>query len=168
MRFHVHVSVDDLAKSIAFYNGMFGASPTIEQPDYAKWVLEDPRLNFAISKRGSPAGIDHLGLQVESENELARVREHLVAAEARILDQPNAACCYASSNKHWTVDPQGIAWETFHTLGNIPIYGADARQPVGEAACCTPDAKQIAIAQGATCCGPEAAEKPNKATACCG
>lgn len=168
-RFHVHVSVDDLAKNIAFYSGMFGAAPTVEKQDYAKWMLEDPRINFAISKRGSPAGVDHLGVQVESDEELAEAHERLVAAETGILDQPDAACCYAKSNKHWTVDPQGIAWETFHSLGSIPVYGTDEHQQATDpAACCAPDAKLVALAQGATCCGPNATEKSPAKTACCG
>ena len=122
-RFHVHVSVDDLDANVRFYWNVFGMPPTVQKPDYAKWMVDDPRINFAISKRGLRAGIDHLGVQVESEAELTALREQVAAAEAGVLDQPNADCCYARSDKYWTTDPQGIAWETFHTLDSIPVYG---------------------------------------------
>jgi sugar lactone lactonase YvrE len=101
--------------------------PTVLKPDYAKWMVDDPRINFAISKRGLRAGVDHLGVQVESDAELIALREQVAAAEVDVRDQPNADCCYARSDKYWTTDPQGIAWETFHTLGSIPIYG-DAKR----------------------------------------
>lgn len=179
-RFHVHVSVDDLTKSIAFYSGLFGMPPSVQRPDYAKWMLNDPRINFAISERGRKVGVDHLGLQVESNDELGEVRDRLVAAEASVLDQTGAACCYAKSNKHWTVDPQGIAWETFHSLAEIPVYGADAANPAADAvekrdsgACCVPAAVSAPATAGTAtpvaCCTPEqrAEAKATKA-ACCG
>jgi catechol 2,3-dioxygenase-like lactoylglutathione lyase family enzyme len=124
-RFHVHLAVDDLEDNIRFYSAMFQAEPTVRQPDYAKWMLDDPRINFAISARGREPGLDHLGLQVESGDELEAVRQGLAAAALPVTAQDRAACCYAHSDKHWTVDPQGIAWEAFHTLESIPTFGAD-------------------------------------------
>jgi catechol 2,3-dioxygenase-like lactoylglutathione lyase family enzyme len=140
-RLHVHVAVRDLEQSIRFYKAMFDAEPTVKKDDYAKWQLEDPRVNFAISQRGAKAGIDHLGIQVESDAELGQLRSQLAQADVAIRDQRNATCCYARSDKHWTIDPQGIAWESFHTLEAAPRYGDDARLPVREAkaACCAPD-----------------------------
>jgi catechol 2,3-dioxygenase-like lactoylglutathione lyase family enzyme len=140
-RLHVHVAVRDLEQSIRFYKAMFDAEPTVKKDDYAKWQLEDPRVNFAISQRGAKAGVDHLGIQVESDAELGQLRSQLAQADVAIRDQRNATCCYAKSDKHWTIDPQGIAWESFHTLEAAPRYGDDARLPVREAkaACCAPD-----------------------------
>lgn len=135
-RFHVHVAVGDLSRSIAFYSGLFGLPPTVVKDDYAKWMLEDPRVNFAISQRSSRTGVDHLGLQVDSDEELAEIRGRLVAAEAGVVDQPGAVCCYARSNKHWTTDPQGVAWESFRSLTEIPVYGADRSQPAPRSAAC--------------------------------
>jgi catechol 2,3-dioxygenase-like lactoylglutathione lyase family enzyme len=135
-RFHVHVAVEDLDANIRFYSNVFGAPPTVLKSDYAKWMLEDPRVNFAISKRGVKAGVDHLGVQVESDTELTILREQVAAAEITALDQPNAECCYARSDKYWITDPQGIAWETFHTLDSVPVYGIAPRPE--SAACCSP------------------------------
>jgi catechol 2,3-dioxygenase-like lactoylglutathione lyase family enzyme len=133
-RFHVHVSVEDLDANVRFYSAIFGAPPTVLKPDYAKWMVDDPRINFAISQRGTKLGVDHLGVQVESATELSELREQLATAEIAALDQKNAKCCYARSDKYWTTDPQGVAWETFHTLDSIPVYGEVAR---GEStACC--------------------------------
>jgi catechol 2,3-dioxygenase-like lactoylglutathione lyase family enzyme len=124
-RLHVHVSVDDLAKSTAFYATLFGAPPTVVKDDYAKWMLDDPRVNFAISSRGQTAGLDHLGIQVESGAELAGLSSRLKAAGEATLDQAAATCCYAKSDKSWVNDPSGLRWETFHTLGEAPTYGED-------------------------------------------
>jgi catechol 2,3-dioxygenase-like lactoylglutathione lyase family enzyme len=124
-RFHVHVAVDDLAANIRFYSAMFGAQPAVVKDDYAKWMLEDPRINFAISNRGLGQGVDHLGLQVDSDEELAALREQVANADIAAREQPAAACCYARSNKYWVTDPQGMAWETYHTLADIPTFGAD-------------------------------------------
>ena len=133
-RFHVHVAVDDLDANVQFYSTVFGAPPTVLKPDYAKWMVDDPRVNFAISKRVLKPGVDHLGVQVESEAELTALREQVAAAEVAALDQAHAACCYARSNKYWITDPQGIAWETFHTIDSIPVYGETPRaEPT---ACC--------------------------------
>lgn len=144
-RFHVHVSVEKLDESIRFYSAIFGAGPSVVKEDYAKWMLEDPRVNFAVSTRGRAAGIDHLGIQVESAGELEEMRQRLQRAAQPTLEQKSAACCYAKSDKHWTVDPQGIPWEAFHTLADIPVYGGDSAvaevkeaAAVSPAACCTP------------------------------
>jgi len=149
-RFHVHVAVDDLATSIRFYSAVFGVPPTVVKGDYAKWMVEDPRLNFAISARGIKAGIDHLGIQVDSDEALAGLRTQVADAEIAANDQSGAACCYAKSNKYWTTDPQGIAWETFHTLNEIPVFGADSKSArdmaTESAACCAPRPKVIPIA----------------------
>ena len=110
-RFHVHVSVEKLEESIRFYSSLFGTAPTVVQPDYAKWMLDDPRVNFAISQRGRQPGVNHLGFQVEDDAELKAMRGQLEAADAGLLEQTNAACCYARSDKYWVTDPQGVAWE---------------------------------------------------------
>jgi catechol 2,3-dioxygenase-like lactoylglutathione lyase family enzyme len=155
-RFHVHVAVDDLAANIRFYSTVFGVAPTVEESDYAKWMLEDPRINFAISQRGVKPGLDHLGLQVESEEELSSLRGQVEQAEIAALDQKDAACCYARSDKYWITDPQGIAWETFRTLGSVPVYGATGRPEVNDskASCCAPPPAVIKIqaARGGSCC----------------
>ena len=138
-RFHVHVAVDDLNANIRFYSAVFGADPSVLKPDYAKWMLEDPRINFAISQRGAKAGLDHLGLQVDTDEELSALRSQVAGAEISRHEQPDATCCYARSDKYWITDPQGIAWETYHTLGEAEIYGADSAKKAGEAvACCAP------------------------------
>jgi catechol-2,3-dioxygenase len=139
-RLHVHVAVHDLEQSIRFYKALFDSEPTVRKGDYAKWQLEDPRVNFAISKRGAKAGLDHLGIQVDEDAELGQLRSQLAQADVAVTDQKNATCCYAKSDKHWTIDPQGIAWESFHTLEAAPRYGDDTRVEVKEpkAACCAP------------------------------
>ena len=158
-RFHVHVSVDDLDANIRFYSTVFGTQPSVLKSDYAKWMLDDPRINFAISKRGMKPGLDHLGVQVESEDELATLRGRVRDAEIAGQDQENASCCYARSDKYWTTDPQGIAWETFRTLDSIPVFGEDNRGAPAEQsanACCAPTGKPVSIpvrAAGNACCG---------------
>jgi catechol 2,3-dioxygenase-like lactoylglutathione lyase family enzyme len=137
-RFHVHVAVDNLQDNIRFYSSVFGAGPTVIKDDYAKWMLDDPRVNFAISTRGTKAGLDHLGFQVESDAELRDMRQNLISAQAPVLEQNETSCCYAKSDKYWITDPQGIAWETFHTLGEVPIYGeAQPAKREATAACCS-------------------------------
>ena len=137
-RLHVHVSVDDLAKSIQFYSTLFAAEPTVTKDDYAKWMLEDPRVNFAISKRGDEAGIRHLGIQVEDRAELSDVYSRLQRAEAPILEEGATTCCYAKSEKSWIADPQGVQWETFLTTGESTTYGtAPVRLNQGKP-CCEP------------------------------
>jgi len=151
-RLHVHVAVDDLADSIRFYNTLFGAEPNVREKDYAKWMLDDPRVNFAISSPGRAAGIDHLGLQVESEPELREVAERLAAANAPVLEQKDAACCYARGDKAWSIDPQGVRWETFLTHGSLTVYGEDV--PAEPKGCATT----------ATACG--ATRQPERASCC--
>jgi catechol 2,3-dioxygenase-like lactoylglutathione lyase family enzyme len=148
-RFHVHVSVNDLDANIRFYSTVFGGPPTVLKSDYAKWMVDDPRINFAISKRGAHIGVDHLGVQVDSDAELTALRQQVAAAEIKALDQPKADCCYARSDKYWTTDPQGIAWETFHTLGSIPIYGDSDK--LKENGCCAPT-KQTETEKTNACC----------------
>lgn len=137
-RFHVHISVDHLAENITFYSALFGSEPSITKPDYAKWMLDDPRINFAISQRGAKAGVDHLGIQVESDDVLEKLNQQFTQAALTVEAQKGAACCYSQCNKYWTTDPQGIAWETFHSLASIPLFGNDTAVPVKKAtsACC--------------------------------
>ena len=145
-RLHIHLAVEKLADSIRFYSTLFAAAPTVTKNDYAKWMLDDPRVNFAISSRGSTAGVNHLGVQVEDPDELAEMHTRLQNLQCAITPELGAACCYASSDKYWATDPQGVAWETFHTLGSIPVFGA-------------------AVSEGAACCVPPAANKDN--SSCC-
>lgn len=148
-RFHVHLHVDDLARSIGFYSKLFAAEPTRVESDYAKWMLDDPRLNFAISTRGSQPGIDHLGFQTDDAEELAALKARAEAADMALLDEGSTTCCYARSEKHWVTDPQGIAWEHFHTLGHIPVF-REAAPAETAAACCAPAAVATAEATVAT------------------
>jgi catechol 2,3-dioxygenase-like lactoylglutathione lyase family enzyme len=124
-RFHVHVAVDDLAQSVRFYSTLFGAEPAVIESDYAKWMLENPRVNFAISERGGATGVQHLGIQVEDSAELAEVYDRLKRAERPVLDEGATTCCYAHSEKQWIADPQGVAWETFLTHGRSTVYGTE-------------------------------------------
>lgn len=135
-RFHVHVTTHDLPGSIRFYSAMFGATPTVVKDDYAKWMLEDPRINFAVSTRGHEAGVNHLGLQVDSEDELAVLRKDMDTAGLDAVEEKGTGCCYARSDKHWVTDPQGIAWESFHTLAEIPVFST--KSPASDSACCVP------------------------------
>lgn len=149
-RFHVHVNVTDLDASIAFYSQLFAAAPAVVERDYAKWMLEDPRVNFAISQRDRGAGVDHLGLQAETDAELAELGARLAAADAIASTETGTTCCYARSDKCWSQDPQGLRWESFRTHGPATTYFA----PTDEAACCAgpPAAK-------APCCGPAATSR---------
>lgn len=137
-RFHVHVAVDDLAASTRFYSALFGLSPTIQKDDYAKWQLDDPRVNFAISQRGNPAGVNHLGIQTDDDAELEALQAQLARAEVDAVAEKAVACCYARSNKYWVTDPTGIAWETFHTLGDVPTFDGAPAEAKAATACCTP------------------------------
>ena len=149
-RMHVHVAVADIPHAVEFYAAMFAARPVVVKPDYAKWMLEDPRVNFAVSSRGLNSGVDHLGLQVDSDEELAELRASVGEAHIGALEQPDAACCYATSDKYWVTDPQGIAWETFHTLGDIPVYGEHVDRQ-GGSVCCAPKAAAVTfVKRGAT------------------
>ena len=161
-RFHVHLHVDDLARSIGFYSKLFAAEPTRVEGDYAKWMLDDPRINFAISTRGSQPGIDHLGFQTDDPEELAALKARAEAADMALLDEGDTTCCYARSEKHWVTDPQGIAWEHFHTLGNIPVF-SEGKPGDAAAACCTPAVAADAApapAEPAACCAPAPRGKP--------
>ena len=167
-RFHVHISVNDLGESIGFYSKLFGATPDVEKPDYAKWMLDDPRVNFAISQRGHAAGVDHLGFQVDSDDELKLLRRDVDAAGLAALDQAQATCCYAASNKHWIQDPQGVAWETFHTLGSALVFGDDdVPGQANDGACCVPPAMPANTAEKSACCAPPQAV-PESTKKCCG
>ncbi|SAK45233.1 ArsI/CadI family heavy metal resistance metalloenzyme [Caballeronia ptereochthonis] len=158
-RFHIHVHVDDLAVSVAFYTKLFAAEPARVEADYAKWMLDDPRVNFAISTRGTKVGVDHLGFQVEDAGELAELSERAKAADMALLDQGETTCCYARSDKHWIVDPQGIAWEHFHTLDSALVYGESRQESPSTAAsasaCCAPRGKPVGVPVkpvGSACC----------------
>lgn len=138
-RMHIHIAVDDLDVSTQFYSAMFGVAPLVQKDDYRKWELDDPRVNFAISKRGVVPGIDHLGFQVETSEELAEMRARFASAELPMMDQTATTCCYAKSDKSWTIDPQGVAWETFLTLEAAPTYGRSRHDTQPESsACCAP------------------------------
>jgi hypothetical protein len=154
-RFHVHAHVEDLGRSIAFYSRMFGVEPTRVESDYAKWMLEDPRINFAISTRGDQPGVDHLGIQTDSEEELEELKARALAADMALLDEGQTTCCYARSDKYWLTDPQGVAWEQFHTLDGIPVFSE--KKPEANTApapaCCAPTAtKSVAITPAKSCC----------------
>lgn len=143
-RFHVHVAVDDLEQAVRFYSTLFGARPTVLEPDYAKWMIEDPRINFAISARGAAPGVNHLGFQLDSDEEFRSMHAQLAAADAGVVEETGANCCYAKSDKYWITDPAGIAWETYHTLGRIPVFGAEQENKApGSAACCTLEVKTV-------------------------
>jgi hypothetical protein len=152
-RFHVHVNVDQLDSSIRFYTTLFGAAPSVVKSDYAKWMLDDPRLNFAISDRGRASGVDHLGLQAESADELDAIGARLNTADAVALAEKGTTCCYAHSDKFWTEDPQGVRWESFHTHGEATTY-ASAPSRSDATSCCAPAAT---TAPAAAACGPGAA-----------
>jgi len=174
---HVHVAVADLQQSVRFYSTLFAAEPTVLKPDYAKWMLDDPRVNFAISARGAEAGIEHLGIQVEDEAELAEVYGRLKEAEGPVLEEGATTCCYAKSTKSWISDPTGIAWEAFLTTGEHTTYGDSAlirRPETGEATACCGPKPDLSTAKAdepakAPCCGPKAAAPtPESAKSCCG
>jgi catechol 2,3-dioxygenase-like lactoylglutathione lyase family enzyme len=148
-RFHVHVGVRDLDESVRFYSTFFGTAPSVRKPDYAKWMLDDPRVNFAISMRGNAPGLDHLGIQVENGAELQEVHGRLRQAGSAVLEVGATTCCYAKSEKSWIDDPTGIAWETFLTNGESTVYGDSSKENSGEAriahtkACCAPGAAPV-------------------------
>jgi catechol 2,3-dioxygenase-like lactoylglutathione lyase family enzyme len=137
-RLHVHIAVDDLDQNIRFYSAMFGAEPAVVKSDYAKWDLADPAVNFAISSRARNAGLDHVGIQADSAEELAALQARLDAAGVAGREQSGAACCYARSDKYWSLDPQGIAWEAFHTLDIIPTFNESEEETPAQG-CCVPE-----------------------------
>ena len=157
-RFHVHAHVEDLTGSIAFYSKLFAAKPARVEIDYAKWMLDDPRINFAISTRGGKPGVDHLGFQTDSAEELLELKARAEAADLALQDEGETTCCYARSEKHWVTDPQGIAWEHFHTLGSIPLFNEAPKTeaPVAAACCATaaPRGKPVGVAvkPASSCC----------------
>jgi catechol 2,3-dioxygenase-like lactoylglutathione lyase family enzyme len=136
-RLHLHVNVPDLDRAIDFYTTLFDAAPTVTKPDYAKWMLEDPRVNLAISTRARAPGIDHVGVQVDSADELGVLAARLKAAGAVTVDQEATTCCYAQSDKSWVTDTAGVQWETFYTFGDATAYGEDV-DIAAASACCTP------------------------------
>jgi hypothetical protein len=148
-RLHVHVGVADLDHSIRFYSTLFAAEPSVLKPDYAKWMLDDPRVNFAISKRETGGGVRHLGIQVETRDELEEVYARLKAADAPVFEEGETTCCYAKSEKSWINDPQGVAWETFHTTGESTTYGGGVESAAPESHAAT---------KPAPCCAPKALE----------
>lgn len=152
-RFHVHISVPALDDAIRFYSTLFATEPTVRKADYAKWMLDDPRVNFAISQRGAAPGLNHLGIQVDTEDELQDMQQRVEATEAAFTEEIGTACCYARSDKYWVNDPVGIAWETYHTLDTIPVFN-EAPQAGG---CCVP----VGLV-------PVAVPSPRPDTSCCG
>jgi catechol 2,3-dioxygenase-like lactoylglutathione lyase family enzyme len=166
-RFHIHVVVENIETSIDFYSKLFGQPPTKRQDDYAKWMLEYPRINFAISARGHKVGVNHFGFQVDSAEELAELKKLADAASrGEVLDQGESACCYSKSEKHWTIDPQGLAWEHFHTMSDALEFGNDTANQAG--ACCIPVrvSDQEAPSAKAACCIPN--DSSATQGACCG
>ena len=147
-RLHIHLAVENLMESIRFYSSLFAATPSVTKSDYAKWMLDDPRVNFAISTRGGDVGLNHLGVQVEAAEELSEMHARLQNLQGDVTPEIGAACCYAKSDKYWATDPQGIAWETFHTLSSIPVFGE-------------------AVSEGSACCVPPAANNDNDHPSCC-
>lgn len=157
-RFHVHVHVENLAQAVAFYSKLFAAEPIRLEGDYAKWTLDDPRINFAISMRGGKPGVDHLGFQADSAEELAELKARAQAADMALLDEGQTTCCYARSEKYWLTDPQGLAWEHFHTLADIPVFNQTVPLTEAAPACCAPtghDGQQpahVAPKASSACC----------------
>ena len=166
-RFHVHMHVNDLPKNIAFYSAMFNRSPARTEADYAKWMLDDPPVNFAISTRGATTGIDHLGIQVTSPEELGALKANAVNADMALLDEGETTCCYARSDKYWVTDPQGVAWEQFHTLDSIPVF-SESKPAAGEAsACCAPTASPVQCVNVTPKATAQSCTPSSTGTACC-
>jgi catechol 2,3-dioxygenase-like lactoylglutathione lyase family enzyme len=155
-RFHIHVGVEKLDESIRFYSTLFGAEPVKTKTDYAKWLLEDPRVNFAISTRAKKKGIDHLGIQVEEESELTELRERLKAGNMAVVEEGETVCCYALSEKSWIQDPTGIPWEAYRAMEDAQLFSGQPDQ--ADSACCTPETKGE----------PDCCEPSEKTAGCCG
>ncbi len=176
-RFHVHIAVESIEQSVSFYNTLFGQTASVLKNDYAKWMLDDPRVNFAISQRGATSGLDHLGIQLDSTEELHTMTAQLQTAGLAVADEGETTCCYAKSDKGWVHDPQGIAWESFVTMGESTTYGAEPASdaaPAASTACCAPAAKpkislkDIAVRPAAVCGANNAGEESAVgAKACC-
>ena len=156
-RFHVHLNVADLAASVRFYSQLFAAEPTVHKSDYAKWMLEDPRVNFAISNTDRAPGVDHLGFQVENSERLAAIGQRLDAAGGTVVPEEAAVCCYAKSDKLWTEDPQGTRWETFHSFGEATTYHATNAACATDGSTCTPNVADMKpkTTSGGSCCAPQ-------------
>lgn len=164
-RFHVHLTVDNLDANIAFYSKLFGQAPSRQEADYAKWMLDDPRINFAISARGHGNAVNHFGMQADSAEELSELRRFAEAASGgELLDEGETTCCYARSDKHWVTDPQGMPWEHYVTMGSSVTFGDEPE--AGESACCVPEAATEAKAVSSSCCAP--ASSVPKSSSCCG
>lgn len=159
-RMHIHVGVDDIAAGVTFYSALFGAEPAKVKDDYAKWMLDDPRLNFAISTRSGKQGIDHLGIQVENAAELSDMRKRISQAEIEVFDEGETVCCYAESDKTWLQDPAGIAWETYQTMADAQLFSQNTE--TSDSACCTP-VKIPVVAAKSDCCEPS----DNDKSGCC-
>jgi predicted enzyme related to lactoylglutathione lyase len=157
-RFHVHVAVKDLQQSVRFYSSMFGTEPTVVKPDYAKWMLEDPRVNFAISQRDQALGVNHLGVQAETDEELEAIHAKLQEADGTVVAEKGVHCCYAKSDKYWVTDPQGVAWESFRSLGTVPFYGEENH----------PQQASCGSSESSGCCSPQAQARTEPVAACCG
>lgn len=155
-RLHIHISVDELATSIRFYSALFAAEPTVLKDDYAKWLLDDPRVNFAISQRGARVGLDHLGIQADSAEELDELKARIDAADLAVLTEEGTTCCYAKSDKHWVQDPSGIAWETYHTLDSAPTYNDAPQAAANPDSCCAPTLSTPVAADD--CCATSASD----------
>jgi catechol 2,3-dioxygenase-like lactoylglutathione lyase family enzyme len=150
-RFHMHVAVDNLEQSIRFYSALFGAEPAKLKPDYAKWMLDDPRINFAISTRGAKPGLDHVGLQVDDVSELEVLRAQLAAANIATRGDGEATCCYARSEKSWVQDPSGIAWEAYHTMADAALFNDHAQAPLPQTAADKPQTASCGTSKSGCC-----------------
>lgn len=150
-RFHLHVGVKDLPKSVQFYSTLFGQAPTKLKDDYAKWMLEDPRVNFAISTRSQETGVDHVGIQVETVGELAEITERLKKADLGVFDEGETTCCYAESSKAWVQDPSGLAWEAYQTMNDAEVFSAEkAEASEDDEGCCVPE--EASDDSNSSCC----------------
>lgn len=163
-RLHVHIAVDNLQRSVDFYSTLFAAGPTVLKDDYAKWMLDDPRVNLAISARGAMPGVEHLGIQTETGEELAEVYERLSRADAPVLEEGATVCCYAQSEKSWVNDPAGVPWEVFHTVGESAVYGGGPEIEGGRLAA-SPTGMAVPVA---ACCPAPAPKVETPASTCCG
>jgi catechol 2,3-dioxygenase-like lactoylglutathione lyase family enzyme len=163
-RLHVHIAVENLDESVRFYSHLFATDPTVRKDDYAKWMLDDPRVNFAISARATRAGIEHLGIQVEDRGELADIYARLERAEGPVLEEGATTCCYARSEKSWIEDPQGVKWEAFLTTGEGTVYGSDSPRFESASKCCEPSSAGATTGEAA-CCAP--ASKADESSAIC-
>lgn len=152
-RFHIHVGVKSIAESVQFYSTLFGQKPTKLKEDYAKWMLEDPRLNFAISTRSGEKGVDHLGIQVDTAEELSEITNRLQNADLGVYDEGETTCCYAESNKAWVQDPSGLAWEAYQNMSDADVFGVRTKEDAEETeSCCAPDDEQEASDSKTSCC----------------